>query len=41
MEDAFVDDLRSSTRVTAEDIRQLSLFERILNIFFYWIRAQL
>ena len=41
MEDAFMDDLRSSRRVTAEDLRQLSLFERILNIFFYWIRAQL
>lgn len=41
MEDAFVDDLHSSQRVTADDLRQLPLFERILNIFFYWIRAQL
>ena len=41
MEDAFSDDLRSSRRVTAEDLRQLPVHERILNIFCYWIRAQL
>jgi cardiolipin synthase A/B len=41
MEDAFVDDLRSSRRVTAEDLRRLPVHERILGIFFYWIRAQL
>jgi cardiolipin synthase len=41
MEDAFVDDLRSARRVTAEDLRQLPVHERILNVFFYWIRAQL
>jgi cardiolipin synthase len=41
MEDAFVDDLRFSRRVTAEDLRQLPVHERILNTFFYWIRAQL
>jgi cardiolipin synthase len=41
MEDAFVDDLRSAQRVTAEDLRQLPVHERILNVFFYWIRAQL
>ncbi|MDQ6690010.1 MAG: phospholipase D-like domain-containing protein [Gemmatimonadota bacterium] len=41
LEDAFVDDLRSARRVTAEDLRQLPVYERILSIFFYWIRAQL
>jgi len=41
MEDAFVEDLSFSRRVTAEDLRQLPLHERILNTFFYWIRAQL
>jgi hypothetical protein len=41
MEDAFVDDLRFSRRVTAEDLRGLPVHERILNTFFYWIRAQL
>lgn len=41
MEDAFVDDLRSSRRVTGEDLRKLPVHERILSIFFYWIRAQL
>jgi cardiolipin synthase len=41
MEDSFVDDLRFSRRVTAEDLRGLPVHERILNTFFYWIRAQL
>lgn len=41
MEDAFVEDLSFSRRVTVEDLRQLPLHERILNTFFYWIRAQL
>jgi cardiolipin synthase A/B len=41
MEDAFVEDLSFSRRVTAEDLRQLPAHERILNLFFYWIRAQL
>jgi cardiolipin synthase len=41
MEEAFVDDLRSSRRVSADDLRQLPMYERILSIFFYWIRAQL
>ena len=41
MEDAFVHDLRLSRRVTAEDLRQLPLHDRLLNIFCYWIRAQL
>ncbi|HEV2018509.1 MAG TPA: phospholipase D-like domain-containing protein [Gemmatimonadaceae bacterium] len=41
MEDAFVEDLRFSRRVTAEDLRSLPLHERLLNLFFYWIRAQL
>jgi hypothetical protein len=36
-----VDDLRSARRVTAEDLRQLPVHERILNVVFYWIRAQL
>jgi cardiolipin synthase len=41
IEDAFVEDLRSSRRVTAEDLRRLSLYERLLSVFYYWIRAQL
>ena len=41
IEDAFVDDLRSSRRVTPEDLSRLSIGERLLNIFCYWIRAQL
>ena len=41
MEDAFEADLRFSTRVTAEDLRRLPLYERVLSLFFYWIRAQL
>jgi cardiolipin synthase len=41
MEDAFVDDLRSARRVAPEDLRRLPVHERILNIFCYWIRAQL
>ena len=41
MEDAFEADLRDSRRVTAEDLRKLPVYERVLSIFFYWIRAQL
>jgi cardiolipin synthase len=41
MEDAFEADLRFSTRITAEDLRRLPLYERVLSLFFYWIRAQL
>ena len=41
MEDSFVEDLRFSRRVTAEDLRALPVHERMLNLFFYWIRAQL
>jgi cardiolipin synthase len=41
IEDAFVEDLRSSRRVTAEDLRRLPLYERGLSFFYYWIRAQL
>ncbi|MDQ6768712.1 MAG: phospholipase D-like domain-containing protein [Gemmatimonadota bacterium] len=41
LEDAFVDDLRSARRVTIEDLRRLPIYERILSIFYYWIRAQL
>jgi cardiolipin synthase len=41
MEDAFVEDLRSSRRVTSDDLRRLPIYERALSIFFYWIRAQL
>ena len=41
MEDAFVDDLRYSRRVTTEDLRRLPVYERVLSILFYWIRAQL
>jgi cardiolipin synthase len=41
MEDAFAADLGYSRRVTAEDLRRLPVYERVLSIFFYWIRAQL
>jgi cardiolipin synthase len=41
MEDAFVEDLHYSRRVSADDLRRLPLYERVLSIFFYWIRAQL
>ena len=41
MEDAFVEDLRFSRRVTAEDLHAMPVHERMLNIFCYWIRAQL
>lgn len=41
VEDAFVEDLRFSRRVTAEDLARLPIHERFLNLFFYWIRAQL
>ncbi len=41
MEEAFVEDLRYSRRVTADDLRKLPLHERVLSMFFYWIRAQL
>ena len=41
VEDAFVEDLRFSRRVTAEDLARLPIHERFLNIFCYWIRAQL
>jgi cardiolipin synthase A/B len=41
MEDAFEVDLGYSRRVTAEDLRKLPVYERVLSIFFYWIRAQL
>ena len=41
IEDAFVEDLRYSRRVTAEDLRRLPVYERVLSMFFYWIRAQL
>jgi cardiolipin synthase len=41
MEDAFVEDLRYSRRVSADDLRRLPFYERVLSVFFYWIRAQL
>jgi cardiolipin synthase len=41
MEDAFEADLRFSTRITADELRRLPLYERVLSLFFYWIRAQL
>jgi cardiolipin synthase len=40
-EEAFVEDLRSSRRVTTEDLRRLPFYERLLSLFYYWIRAQL
>jgi cardiolipin synthase len=40
-EDAFEADLRYSRRVTTQDLRGLPAYERLLSIFFYWIRAQL
>jgi cardiolipin synthase len=41
MEEAFVEDLSYARRVTAEDLRRLPIHERLLSVFFYWIRAQL
>jgi cardiolipin synthase len=40
-EDAFEADLRYSRRVTTQDLRGMPAYERLLSIFFYWIRAQL
>jgi cardiolipin synthase len=41
MEEAFAVDLGYSRRVTADDLRRLPFYERLLSVFFYWIRAQL
>ena len=41
IEDAFETDLGYSHRVTAEGLRKLPFYERLLSVFFYWIRAQL
>jgi len=40
-EDAFGNDLRSARRVTADDLSRRSIGDRILDVFCYWIRAQL
>ena len=40
-EGAFANDLRSARRVVAQDLRRMSVAERLLDIFCYWIRAQL
>ncbi|HEX3534729.1 MAG TPA: phospholipase D-like domain-containing protein, partial [Gemmatimonadaceae bacterium] len=41
IEDAFETDLGFSNRITAADLRKLPFYERLLSVFFYWIRAQL
>jgi cardiolipin synthase len=41
LEAAFLSDLGSTRRVTAEDLRRFTLWENVLDAFFYWIRAQL
>lgn len=41
IEDAFETDLGFSHRITAADLRKLPVYERLLSVFFYWIRAQL
>ena len=40
-EAAFGNDLRSARRVTADDLSRRSIGDRILDVFCYWIRAQL
>ena len=40
-EEAFSTDLRSARRVTADDLRRLSIGQRMQDVFCYWIRAQL
>ena len=41
IEEAFVEDLRSSRRVTAEEFHKMPVHERMLSTLYYWIRAQL
>jgi len=41
LEAAFLSDLGRTRRVTAGDLRQLTLWENVLDALFYWIRAQL
>ena len=41
MEDAFVRDVGRARRVTREDLRRLPLWQNLLDMICYWIRAQL
>ena len=41
IEEAFVNDLRSARRVVADDLNRLSARDKLLDIFCYWVRAQL
>jgi cardiolipin synthase len=40
-EEAFSKDLRSARRVVPDDLRRLPFWQRMLDVFCYWIRAQL
>jgi cardiolipin synthase A/B len=40
-EEAFSRDLRSTRRVVSDDLRRLPVWQRIVDVFCYWIRAQL
>ena len=40
-EDAFSKDLRSARRVVPDDLHQLPIWQRMVDVFCYWIRAQL
>lgn len=40
-ETAFAADLNSAVRVSGDDLKALSVLDRALDLFFYWIRAQL
>ena len=41
IEEAFVNDLRSARRVVGDDLDRLSTRDKLLDIFCYWVRAQL
>ncbi len=41
MEEAFITDLGRARRVTEEDLRRLSLWQKLRDTICYWIRAQL
>jgi len=41
MEEAFTSDLALARRVTSEDLRQLSVWGKLLDTLCYWVRAQL
>jgi cardiolipin synthase len=41
MEEAFITDLALARRVTSEELRRLSVWEKLLDTICYWVRAQL